>query len=83
MKEMLHAGRALLEDFASTLLFVALFALTHDVLLAVAAGMGLALIQIGWRLARRQRIDTQQWTSLFLGGSRRAAPRFSRTIRSL
>lgn len=66
MKEMLHAGRALLEDLASTLLFLALLALTHDVLLAVAAGMGLALIQIGWRLARRQRIDTLQWTSLFL-----------------
>lgn len=66
MKELLHSGRAVLADLASTLLFLALVALTHDVMLAVALGMALAFIQIGWQLARRRPVDTLQWISLFL-----------------
>jgi len=63
---MLFAGRAILEDLASTIFFLVLYALTHNVLLAVGVGMALALAQIGWKLARRTKIDTLQWVSLFL-----------------
>jgi len=63
---MLFAGRAILEDLASTLLFLGLYLLTHNVLLAVGLGMALALVQIGWKLAQRSKIDTLQWVSLFL-----------------
>jgi intracellular septation protein A len=66
VKELLHAGRAVLADLASTLLFLALVALTHNILLAVALGMALALAQIGWRLAHGKPIDALQWISLFL-----------------
>lgn len=66
MKDMLFAGRAIAADLASTLFFLALYALTHNVLLAVGMGMTLALAQIGWKLARHIRIDALQWVSLFL-----------------
>lgn len=66
MKDLLFAGRAIVADLASTLFFLALYALTHNVLLAVGVGMAMALAQIGWKLARHIRIDALQWISLFL-----------------
>ena len=66
MKEMLYAGRALIEDLASTIVFLALYVLTGSVVLAVALGIALALGQIGWQLWRRNRIGRPQWVSLFL-----------------
>lgn len=72
MKNLLQAGRALVLDLASTLLFFLLYALTGNVVLAVALGMALAFAQIGWRLSRRLEVDALQWVSLFVvlaGGS--------------
>lgn len=66
MRDLAVAGRAILLDFASTLLFLLLYALTGSVPLAVALGMGLAAIQIGWRLTRGQVVDALQWISLFI-----------------
>lgn len=66
MKNLLQAGKLLVVDLASTLFFLALYLLTHDIPLAVALGMALGALQIGWRLWRRQPIDTMQWLSLFL-----------------
>ena len=66
MKEMLYAGRALLADMASTIFFLALYALTHDIVLAVGIGIALALVQMTWRLWQRQKIIALQWISLFL-----------------
>ena len=66
MKEMLYAGRALLADMASTIFFLALYALTHNIVLAVGIGIALALVQMAWRLWQRQRIIALQWISLFL-----------------
>src|SRR5262245_26226319 len=62
MKEITHAGRALMVDLAPTLLFMALFALTGNLALSVVPGM--ALGQIGWRLARRKPVDALQWIGL-------------------
>jgi intracellular septation protein A len=78
MKDLLHAGRTVLADIASTLLFVALVALTHNVLLAVALGMALAFVQIGWQLARRRPVDALQWISLFLVLASGSATLFTR-----
>lgn len=64
MKDLLHSARAVLTDMAATLFFVALFALTHSIVLAVAAGLALALAQIGWELARGRSVDALQWTGL-------------------
>jgi len=40
--------------------------LTHNLILAVALGIALALVQITWRLARREKVDALQWISLVL-----------------
>jgi intracellular septation protein len=64
VKELIHSGRALLADFASTLFFLALYALTGSIVISVTAGMALALGQIGWHLARKQPVDALQWISL-------------------
>lgn len=78
MKDLLHASRAVLADIASTLLFVVLVALTHNVLLAVALGMALAFAQIGWQLAHRRPVDALQWISLFLVLASGSATLFTR-----
>jgi intracellular septation protein len=64
MKELLHSARALLTDMASTLLFFALYALSGNVALSVAAGMALAAAQIGWQLAHGKPVDAMQWVSM-------------------
>jgi intracellular septation protein len=64
MKDLLHAGGALLSDLASTLFFLALYALTGNIILSVTAGMALAAGQIGWRLAHKKPVDALQWVSL-------------------
>ena len=66
MKNLLEAGKLLFLDMAATLLFLALYLLTHNVALSVVLGMALGAAQIGWQLARRKPIDTMQWMSLFL-----------------
>src|ERR1700733_6898391 len=66
MKNLLEAGKLLFFDMAATLLFLALYLLTHNLALSVVLGMALGITQIGWQLARRNPIDTMQWMSLFL-----------------
>ena len=51
-------------DMVATLFFLAVYAITHSIALAVAAGMALALGQIGWELARGRSIDALQWFGL-------------------
>ncbi len=58
------AGRAILMDMASTLFFVAVYAASSNLALAVSLGMALALAQIGWRLANHAAVDALQWISL-------------------
>lgn len=64
MRSLLSAARSLLMDLASTILFFCLYALTHDVTLAVTLGLALAVAQIGWQLLRRKPVDALQWVSL-------------------
>jgi len=66
MKNLLHAGKLLLADMASTLFFLVVFLITHDVALSVACGVVLGVLQIVWQFARKAPIDTMQWLSLFL-----------------
>jgi intracellular septation protein len=64
MKELLHSARAVLTDMVATLFFLALYALTNSIVLAVVAGLALALGQIGWELARGRSVDALQWIGL-------------------
>jgi intracellular septation protein len=66
MRYFLNAGRLLVLDLASTILFIAVFLLTHSTYLSVGLGMALGLTQIGTQFARRKPIETMEWLSLFL-----------------
>ena len=66
MKNLFSAGRFLVQDLASTILFLVLYLLTDDLLLSVGIGMALGVTQILWALARRQTIGTMQWLSVVL-----------------
>jgi len=66
MRYFLNAAMLLLLDLASTILFLIVFSLTHNVRLAVGLGMALGLAQIGIQFARGRPIATMEWLSLFL-----------------
>jgi intracellular septation protein len=66
MRYFLSAAKLLLLDLASTICFLVLFLLTHNIILSVSLGMALGLAQIGTQFARRKPIDTMEWLSLFL-----------------
>ena len=66
MKDLLGSAKALLSDLASTLFFLVLFLLTKNLILSVALGMALGIVQIVLQFARRKPVDTMQWLSLFL-----------------
>jgi intracellular septation protein len=66
MRDFLNAGKLLLLDLASTILFVAVFLLTHNTFLSIGLGTTLGLAQIGTQFVRRKPIDMMEWLSLFL-----------------
>lgn len=66
MNNLLRSAQLLVTDLASTLLFLAVLLITKDLMLAVALGVGLGIVQIGWMMARRKPIDTMQWLSIGL-----------------
>jgi intracellular septation protein len=66
MKDFLNAAKLLLADLASTIFFVVVFLLTHNVVLSVALGIVVGLAQIGSQFVRRKPIETMEWLSLFL-----------------
>ena len=69
MKELLHSARALLRDMVGLLLFAGLYALTHNLLLSVTAGLVLAFGQIGWEIAKGRKVDALQWIGLVVTAS--------------
>jgi intracellular septation protein A len=66
MKNLWHAGRLLLLDMASTVVFLVVLLLTKSIPLAVGLGVAFGVGQIGWQLARKRPIDTMEWLSLFV-----------------
>jgi intracellular septation protein A len=66
MKNLFAAGRFLLQDLASTILFLILYLLTDNLFLSVGIGMALGVAQILWALVHRQTIGSMQWLSVVL-----------------
>lgn len=66
MNSLIYAARPLLEDFFSTLIFVILIALKVDPRIATAAAIGIGVLQLAWRLLRRQPVPGLQWMGLGL-----------------
>lgn len=66
MKAFLHTAKLLLSDLASSLLFLAVFSLTHNAILSACMGIALGVGQITLRYVRGKPIDVMEWLSLFL-----------------
>ncbi len=61
-----HGGKWLLADLLSTLTFVALYAISHNIFLATGLAIALGVGQIAYLKLRQAPIDLMQWLSLFL-----------------
>jgi intracellular septation protein A len=83
MKNFLQAGRAILLDIAASLCFLALYALTHNLPLAVGLGLCIGAAQIIITYIRRQPIATLQWVSLIILLSSSAAALLTQDVRFL
>ena len=66
MKNLLFAARPLVLDLISTLVFVALSATTHNVLLATVVAMAAGGARVVWLRMRGERVNAMQWMSLGL-----------------
>jgi len=64
MKDLLYSLKYLAFDLAGTLFFFLFYSLSHNMTLAVIAGLVLAFGQIGWELLRGKKVDALQWASL-------------------
>lgn len=62
----LKAFRPLAEDFLSTIFFVALYAITGSIRLAIVIGIAIGIAQIAYLYLRGKKIDLMQWVSLGL-----------------
>lgn len=63
---MLHAAKHLVSDFLTAIVFVAVYAATNNLPLAVAATIVVAATQVGVAVVRKQKLDVMVWLSLFL-----------------
>jgi intracellular septation protein len=66
MKNLFFAAKPLALDLISTLLFVALSALTHNILLATSVAMVAGGARVVWLRLRGERVNAMQWMSLGL-----------------
>ena len=66
MKNLMFAARPLALDLLSTLVFVALSALTHDVLLATGVAIAAGAARVVWLKLRGEPVNALQWLSLAL-----------------
>lgn len=66
MKNLLFAIRPLALDLMSTLIFVVLSALLHDVMAATAIAIAAGGARVAWQLSRREHVNAMQWLSLAL-----------------
>jgi hypothetical protein len=66
VRDFLKALTLLVFDFASTIVFLVLFLLTHNTILAVGLGIAFSLAQTGTQFVRRKPIGAMEWLSLFL-----------------
>jgi intracellular septation protein A len=66
MKSLLVSAKFLALDMASSLFFLALYAVTKSISISVPAGIALGAGQILWEIWRKRPIEVMQWMSLFL-----------------
>ena len=64
MKEFLHSAKFLALDLASTLIFVAVFALTKNLYISAGLGIAMGVGQVIWTYAKGKKPDAMQWMML-------------------
>jgi intracellular septation protein len=64
MRDLLNAGKLLLFDLASTVVFLLTLLATRNLPVSVASGMMVGTAQVGWLFAHSKPIDVMQWMSL-------------------
>lgn len=66
MMNLLRAFRPLVGDFLSTIIFIAVFEVTNDIVTATGAGIVTGIVQFIWLKSRRHAIELMQYASLAL-----------------
>jgi len=63
---LLRAFRPLVGDFLSTIVFIAIYEITNDIIVATGAGIVTGVLQFIWLKSRRHSIELMQYASLAL-----------------
>ena len=66
MMNLLRAFRPLVGDFLSTIVFIAIYEITNDIIVATGAGIVTGVLQFIWLKSRRHSIELMQYASLAL-----------------
>ena len=66
MMNLLRAFKPLVGDFLSTILFIAVYEVTNDIIIATGAGIVTGIVQFIWLKARRHDFALMQYASLAL-----------------
>jgi intracellular septation protein A len=66
MMNLLRAFRPLVGDFLSTIIFIAIYEITQDIVIATGAGIATGVLQFIWLKSRRHTIELMQYASLAL-----------------
>lgn len=66
MMNLLKAFKPLIGDFLSTIIFIAVFEITDDIVIATASGIVTGIGQFLWLKSRRHTIELMQYASLAL-----------------
>lgn len=66
MMNLLRAFRPLVGDFLSTIVFIAIYEVTNDIIVATGAGIVTGIGQFVWLKSRRHSIELMQYASLAL-----------------
>ena len=66
MMNLLRAFKPLVGDFLSTILFIAVYEVTNDIIIATGAGIVTGIVQFIWQKARRHAFSLIQYASLAL-----------------
>jgi intracellular septation protein A len=66
MLNLLRAFRPIAGDFLSTIVFIAIYEVTGNIILATSFGIVTGIGQFLWLKSRKQKIELMQWASLIL-----------------
>jgi intracellular septation protein A len=66
MMNLLRAFKPLAGDFLSTIIFIAIYEVTGNIILGTSLGIATGIAQFLWLKSRKQKIELMQWASLIL-----------------